>query len=85
MQRTHIIVPNTEKVWTTLGPEFGADEVTRAILVWTLYGLKSAKAAFRAHLVDMVSVIGYTPCMVDQDFWMNPEVKPMTSENSGLI
>ena len=36
----------TEKVWTILGPKFGADAGKKAITVCALYGLKSADADF---------------------------------------
>ena len=42
----YITAPITEKVWTVLGPEFGTDAGKNAIIVRTLYGLKSAGAAF---------------------------------------
>jgi hypothetical protein len=80
IENAYITAPITEKVWTTLGPEFGADEGKRAIIVRALYGLKSAGAAFRAHLADMMRVLGYRPCMADQDLWMKPEIKPVTNE-----
>ncbi len=41
-----------EKVWRALGPEFGPDAGKSAIIVRALYGLKSAGAAFHAHLAD---------------------------------
>ena len=34
--------PVTEKVWTTLGTEFGKDARKTAVIVRALYGLKSA-------------------------------------------
>ena len=48
----YITAPITEKVWTVLGPEFGTDAGKSAIIVRALYGLKSAGAAFRAHLAS---------------------------------
>jgi hypothetical protein len=47
----YITAPVKEKVWTILGPEFGLDSGKSAIIVRALYGLKSAGAAFQAHLV----------------------------------
>ena len=46
----YVQAPVTEKVWTILGPEFGKDAGKTAVIVRTLYGLKSAGAAFRSHL-----------------------------------
>jgi hypothetical protein len=48
----YISAPIKEKVWCALGPEFGPDTGKSAIIVHALYGLKSAGAAFHAHLVD---------------------------------
>ena len=67
VENSYITAPITEKVWTILGPEFDADAGKCAIIVRALYGLKSAGAAFRAHLADTMRVIGYVPCMADQD------------------
>jgi hypothetical protein len=50
----YITAPITEKVWTVLGPEFGTDAGKSAIIVRALYGLKSAGAAFRAHLASFM-------------------------------
>ena len=47
---TYITVPVTEKIWTTLGPEFDADSGKTALEVRALYGLKSLGATFRKHL-----------------------------------
>ena len=41
-----------EKIWCTLGPEFGSEAGKHAIVVHSLYGLKSAGAAFCNHLAD---------------------------------
>jgi hypothetical protein len=46
----YITAPVKEKVWTILGPDFGHGVGRSAIIVCALYGLKSAGAAFQAHL-----------------------------------
>jgi hypothetical protein len=46
-ENAYLMAPLTEKVWTVLGPEFGDDAENHALIVHTLYGLKSAGAAFR--------------------------------------
>jgi hypothetical protein len=51
----YIIAPITKKVWTVLGPEFGINAGKSAIIVCTLYGLKSAGAAFCAHLASFMA------------------------------
>jgi hypothetical protein len=37
--------------------------------VHTLYGLKSAGDAFRAHLASFMCQMGYTSCKADRDLW----------------
>jgi len=72
----YITAPITEKVWTVLGPEFGTDAGKRAIIVRALYGLKSAGAAFRAHLASFMRQMGYTSCKADPDLWYKAETRP---------
>ena len=43
----YVQAPVTEKVWTTSGLEFDIDAGKTAGIVRALYGLKSARAAFR--------------------------------------
>ena len=45
----YMAAPNTEMIWTALGPEFGDDSGKSAIKVRALYGLKSTCASVRAH------------------------------------
>ncbi|KAL7523630.1 hypothetical protein ACHAWF_000604 [Thalassiosira exigua] len=56
--------PVTEKIWTVLGPEFGEDAVKTAIIDSTIYGLKSAGAAFRAYLASCMRLMWYVPPVV---------------------
>jgi hypothetical protein len=72
----YITAPITEKVWTTLGPEFGPDAGKTAIIVRALYGLKIAGAAFRAHLASFMRQMGYSSCKADPDLWMKAERRP---------
>ncbi len=65
-----------EKVWTILGPEFGLDSGKSAITVCALYGLKSAGAAFRAHLASFMPQMGYTSCKADPDLWLKAVTRP---------
>ena len=46
VMNAYITAPITEKVWTILGPEFGADQGKKALIVRALYGIKYAGAAF---------------------------------------
>lgn len=72
----YITAPVKEKVWTILGPEFGNDSGKSAIIVRALYGLKSAGAAFRAHLASFMRHMGYTSCKADPDLWFKAETRP---------
>jgi hypothetical protein len=72
----YITVHITEKVWTVLGLEFGIDASKSAIIVRALYGLKSAGAAFHAHLALFMRQMGYTSCKADPDLWYKAETRP---------
>ena len=48
----------TEKVLTTMGPEFGIETGKTVTIVRTLYGLrKSARTAFRSHLAKCMEFL----------------------------
>jgi hypothetical protein len=72
----YITAPITKKVLTVLGPEFGIDAGKSAIIVHALYGLKSAGAAFHAHLASFMHQMGYTSCKADPDLWYTTETRP---------
>ncbi len=72
----YITAPVREKVWTILGPEFGLDSGKSAIIVHALYGLKSAGAAFRAHLASFMRQMGCTSCKADTDLWLKAVTRP---------
>ena len=76
IQNAYITAPCAEKIWTILGKEFGADAGKRALIVRSLYGLRSSGAAFRNHLADCMQHLGFKPCLADPDLWMKPEVRP---------
>ena len=78
----YITAPVKEKVWTILGPEFGPDADKNAIIVRTLYGLKSAGAAFRAHLASFMSQMGFTSCKADPDLGTRLRLDPTTIINT---
>eukprot|EP01082_Thalassiosira_pseudonana_P012046 g10260.t1 g10260 contig4:1535094-1535339(+) len=67
VMNAYVTAPNKEKIWTTLGPEFGSDCGKKAIIVRALYGLKSAGAAFHSHLGECMRNLGYKPCLADPD------------------
>jgi hypothetical protein len=58
IENAYLTAPITEKVWTVLGPEFGDDAGKCALIVRSLYGLKSAGAAFRNHLAECMKHLG---------------------------
>ena len=72
IMNAYITAPTKEKIWTTLGPEFGNDADKKAIIVRALYGLKSSGAAFRNHLAECMYNLGYKSCLADPDLWYKP-------------
>jgi hypothetical protein len=72
----YITAPITKKVWAVLGSEVGIDAGKSAVIVHALYGLKSAGAAFCAHLASFMHQMGYTSCKVDPDLWFKGETRP---------
>jgi hypothetical protein len=77
--------PVTKKVWTVLRPEFGSNAGKSAVIVRTLYDLKSASAMFRMHLASFMHQMGYTSCKADPDLWYKAETRLMTPFNTMLI
>ncbi len=59
-----------------LGPNFGSNAGKSAVIVRALYGLKSAGAAFCAHLASFMRQMGYTSCKADPDLWYKAETRP---------
>ena len=82
IQNAYITAPCAEKIWTTLGPEFGVDQGKRAIIVRELYGLRSSGASFRNHLADCMRHLGYTSCPAEPDLWMKQVVRPEYANDS---
>ena len=77
IENAYVTVLVTKNTWTKLGEDFGADAGKKAIIVRSLYGLKSSGAAFHNHLNECMRHIGYASCLSDPDLWM----KPMTKAN----
>ena len=73
---SYITAPTEEKVLITLGPEIGNDTEKRAPIVRALYGLKSARSDFRAHLGHFMQELVYETCIADPDLWKNAKVIP---------
>ncbi|KAL7474882.1 hypothetical protein ACHAW6_000828 [Cyclotella cf. meneghiniana] len=65
----YITVTCHEKIWTTLGKEFGDDCGRKTIIFGALYWLKSSGAAFIANLAGCLRKIGYHSCPTDPDLW----------------
>jgi hypothetical protein len=76
IENAYLTAPVSEKIWTKLGPEFGEDAGKKAIIVRSLYGLKSAGASFRNHLADCMRHLGWSSCIADPDLWYQPAVRP---------
>jgi hypothetical protein len=72
----HITAPCKEKVWTTLGLEFGPKAGKNTLIVCALYGLKSAGATFCTHLASFMRHMGYTLCKADPDLWYKAKTRP---------
>jgi hypothetical protein len=71
IQNAYLTSPCDEKVWTILGPEFGPElEGKRAIIVRSLFGLKSSGAAYRYHLATCMEHMGLRSCRADPDVWI---------------
>jgi hypothetical protein len=68
---TYLASPCDGKVWTILGPEFGPElEGKRAIIVRSLYGLKSSGEAYRYHIATYAEHLGFTGCKADPEVWI---------------
>ena len=52
IENAYLTAPINKKIWCTLGPEFGSDTGKQAIVIQSLYRLKSAGAAFCNHLTN---------------------------------
>ena len=59
--------PATEKIWTTLGPEFSKDARKTAVNVRALYNLKTAGVILRIHSARCMESLGYESCKADPD------------------
>jgi hypothetical protein len=76
IENAYLTAPITEKMWTALGPEFGEGAGNCALIVQALYGLKYAGAAFRNHLAECMTHLGWKPCRANRNLWMKAEMCP---------
>jgi Reverse transcriptase (RNA-dependent DNA polymerase) len=66
----------TEKLYCYAGKEFGTDEEGKLMIITrALYGLKSSRAAYRAHFAQTLMDLGFKACKADPDVWMRTAVK----------
>jgi hypothetical protein len=75
VENAYLTAPTSEKVWTTCGPEFGADAGKKAIIVRALYGLKGSGTSYRNHIADCIRHLRYESCKADPDLWMMPRTR----------
>jgi hypothetical protein len=81
IMNAYLTSPCDEQIWTILGPEFGPElNGRRAIIVRSLYGLKSAGAAYRYHLATCMEHLGFTSCKADPDVWLRANTDHMGTE-----
>jgi hypothetical protein len=75
-----------ENVYTTAGPEFGAELQGKPVLiVRALYGLKSSGAAWCAHLATTLTHLGYASSLANPDVWFHASAKPCGFEYYELV
>jgi Reverse transcriptase (RNA-dependent DNA polymerase) len=71
VQGAYLNAPCHEKVYTTCGMEFGIENVGRvAVIVKALYGLKTSAFAWREHLSQTLTKLGFKFCVADNDVWL---------------
>ena len=85
VENAFLTAPTEERLYTTLGPEFGEDQGKQAIIVRALYRMKSSRAAFRNHLTNCMRHLGYEPCKADPDVWIQEFTKPDGSRYYGYM
>jgi hypothetical protein len=68
----YLNAPTTEKCYVIVGNEFGPKLKGQTLkIVQALHGLKSARAAFRAHLASILhTFIQFQSCQAYPDVWM---------------
>jgi hypothetical protein len=77
IENAYLTAPITEeKVWNERVPEFGENAGEHALSVRVIYGLNTAGAAFRNHLAECMTHLGWNPCRSDRDLWMKAETHP---------
>jgi hypothetical protein len=85
IENAFLTAPIGEKIWCMLGPEFGEDAAKRAIIVCTLYGLKSAGPSFCSHLANCMRHLGWESARRTTMFGLNPKSERMMGTNTTPI
>jgi hypothetical protein len=70
LENAYLNAPCREKIWFEGGIECGEDQGKVCVIVRSLYGLKSAGAAFRSSLAQLLRDLGYKSSKADPDVWM---------------
>jgi hypothetical protein len=75
LENAYLNAPCREKIWFEGGIECGEDQGKVCVLVRSLYGLKSAGAAFRSELAQVLRDLGYDSTKADPDVWIRKAAK----------
>jgi hypothetical protein len=70
LENAYLNAPCRKKIWFEGGIECGEDHGKVCVVVRSLYGLKSAGAAFHSSLAQILQDIGYTSTKADPDVWL---------------
>ena len=76
IQNAYLNAPTKYRVYIICGSELGSYVERPALIVKTMYGLKSSGARLRDHLAQSLLDIGFKSCLVDPDMWMRTNTKP---------
>ena len=72
IKNAYLDSPCDEKIWTNVGPEFGPELKGKwALIVHSLYVLKSAGAAYHYHFATRMEHLGFMGCQADPDVWLH--------------
>ncbi len=76
LQNVYLSADCCEKIYFVRGPKFGSNQGCVFIIHKALYGLKSARAAWRALLSELIAVMGFKGTKADPDVYIHAQVKP---------
>ena len=75
LENAYLNAPCREKIWFEASIECGEDQGKVCVVVRSLYGLKSAGAAFRSSLAQILQDIGYVSSKANPDVWLRKAVR----------